>query len=153
MLSTISNRKFTNVYLIVRIRYLKEISGICYDKEDDWYLYRRETILDAFNRFTTKNDIKLYKKREIYFYLIRGRESIPIDKRKKIEDLAINSGDTIEILTSEKMLETNGVFIYTIKKLKKNNNKCWLVIMIAIILLLLIIAFLLIFKIIKKIKK
>ena len=146
-----SERKLTNVYIIVRIKYQKEISGIVCDKEDDFHLYRRETILQAFNRFTTKNNITLYNNKEKYFYLIRDDNNILIDKKANIMDLGINNNDTIEVLTAEKNLETNGDFIYTIKSSKKNSKKFFLIlIIIGIILILSLTGFLLYYFIFRK---
>ena len=126
-----SERKFTNSYLIITFKYQNEISGICYDKEDDFNLYRRETISEAFNRFITRSGITFYKNKELYFYLSSGDNYILIDKEKKIQDLDINNGDTIEISTKIK----NTDFIYKIKTNSKRMKKILIFLIIFAILL------------------
>ena len=126
-----SERKFTNSYLIITFKYQNEISGICYDKEDDFNLYRRETISEAFNRFITRSGITFYKNKELYFYLSSGDNYILIDKEQKIQDLGINDGDTIEISTNIK----NTDFIYKIKKNSKRIKKMLIISIIFAILL------------------
>ena len=111
-----TNRNFHNSYIIIRIRYKKEISGILVDKEEDLDLYRQENIEKAFNRFTTRNSITRYNNKKKYFYLIKNNEYILLDKKILIKDLGLNSGDKVEVLTAEKSMETNGDFIYDIRK-------------------------------------
>ena len=126
-----SERKFTNSYLIIKFKYQNEISGICYDKEDDFNLYRRETVSDAFNRFTTRSGITFYKNKELYFYLSSGDNYILIDKEQKIQDLGINDGDTIEKSTKIK----NTDVIYKIKTNSKRMKKILIFLIIFAILL------------------
>ena len=122
MESNITIRNIKNVKLIVRIKYKQEISGILCDKEDDLKLYQRETIQQAFNRYTTRNGISSPKNKTNNFYLIRGEEYRLIDKKKKIMELDLNSGDIIEVVSSDNILDTNGENVYTIKKLGKKNK-------------------------------
>ena len=73
-------RNITNPYLIIRFKFKKMISDIIIDQEDDLVLYKRETIEDAFNRYLTIKDIKIYKNKTINFYVQRGEEYIKINK-------------------------------------------------------------------------
>ena len=135
--STIRNIK--NIKLIVRIKYKQEISGILYDKEDDINLYQRETIQQAFNRYTTKNGIRSLKNKTYNFFLIRGEEYRLIDKEKKIMELDLNFGDVIEVVFSDNILDTNGENIYTIKKLGKKNKRNLLLIIIILALVIVVV--------------
>ena len=134
MESNITIRNIKNVKLIVRIKYKQEISGILCDKEDDLKLYQRETIQQAFNRYTTRNGIRSLKNKTYNFFLIRGEEYRIIDKKKKIMELDLNSRDIIEIVFSNHILDTNGESIYTIKKLGKKNKRNLLLIIIILAL-------------------
>ena len=144
----LGTRNIKNINLIIRIKFKNNISGIIYDKEDDIVLYQRETIEQAFNRYVTKNGINIIKNKTNNFYLIRGENYILLDKNIKIMDLGINSGDKIEVKTSDDILETNAEFIYPIKKSnnkndileKKEKKKCSLKCKIIIGLFILILA-------------
>ena len=131
------------------------ISDIIIDQEDDLVLYKRETIEDAFNRYLTKNDIKIYKNKNINFYVQRGKEYIKLDKIKKIEELNINLEDIIEVKEQEDVLETTSAFIYNTKKpeTKKKNNTLITILIIFLILLLFTAIFLICYFLLIKKKK
>ena len=118
-----SNRNIKNINLIVRIKYKKEISGIIYDKEDDLVLYQRETLEEAFKRYITKNDIRIYKNQLFDFYLIKGKKYVLLDKKIKIMELDLNSGDKIEVQSPNNNLETNSDIIITDIPFKSEENR------------------------------
>lgn len=138
-----SKRNIKNIYLILRIKYKNKIAGILVDKESDFILYRRENIEEAFNRFTTKNNINIYKNKELNFYIIRNGKSILIDNKQEIHKIHFEHDDVIQVVTTEKDLEENNDVIYNIKN--QNNIKKNKIIPISIIIILILCIFIILF--------
>ena len=84
-------------YLVIRIRFQNEIAGNIIDAEDYLVPYQRENIEQAFKRYTTRNNIKIYDNKTKVFFLIRGDKHILLDNEKLIRDLHLNQGDIIEV--------------------------------------------------------
>ena len=104
-----TKRNINNKNIIVKIRFKKRVRGYIIDAEDNLALYPRENINieQAFNRYTTTNNINIYNKKEKYFYLIRGNYHKLLDNQKLIKDLSLNSGDIIEVQSPDIDLNIN----------------------------------------------
>ena len=92
-----TRRSMRGNHLVIRIRFQNEIAGNIIDAEDYLVPYQRENIEQAFKRYTTRNNIKIYDNKTKVFFLIRGDKHILLDNEKLIRDLHFNQGDIIEV--------------------------------------------------------
>ena len=92
-----TRRSMRGNHLVIRIRFQNEIAGNIIDAEDYLVPYQRENIEQAFKRYTTRNNIKIYDNKTKVFFLIRGDKHILLDNEKLIRDLHLNQGDIIEV--------------------------------------------------------
>ena len=92
-----TRRSMRGNHLVIRIRFQNEIAGNIIDAEDYLVPYQRENIEQAFKRYTTRNNIKIYDNKTKVFFLIRGDKHILLDNGRQIRDLHLNQGDIIEV--------------------------------------------------------
>ena len=153
-------RNISNYKIVVRISYNKDIRGEEINKEDDLGIRYQESLEEAFNKYSNRNNIN-NKNKKNYFFLEQGKKRIELEKDKKIETLNLKSGDRIFISTEKiennvkKYIrdKTENIEMYNMhsKKLKKILT---LIIPISSVILIAIIGLLLFFSIsVKKTKR
>ena len=144
---TQTTRDSTNKRIFVRFRFQKKVLGNIIDAEDDFYLYQRETIEQAFNRYTTRHDINFYFKKKKIFFLISGNTHILLDNQIQIKDLSINSGDIIEVQSPEINLNFAREPLEPLNNSRKKIIITIIVIIIALVLILVgVLIYLFVFK-------
>ena len=93
-------RNISNYKIVVRISYNKDIRGEEINKEDDLGIRYQESLEEAFNKYSNRNNIN-NKNKKNYFFLEQGKKRIELEKDKKIETLNLKSGDRIFISTEK----------------------------------------------------
>ena len=135
-------RNIKNYNQVLRIAYQKNVLGRKIDKEDDLKINDKESLENAFNRFSTQRNILNKNEEENYFYLEKDGKHIKLNRAESIEKLGLKSGDKI-LITNEIVFDKkkhrdikNDPKIYTIKNQNQKSNKKKIIIFIILLSIL-----------------
>ena len=137
------SRNINNYNLVLSLSYRKSTLGKKIDQKDDFKVYNKESLEQAFNRFSTERNLVTEREEITFYYLERDGKYIPLQSSQQIENLGLKSGDKIligdEIFFTKKK-ERNIAQQYKIKGQNQRENKKYKKLIILLSILSVIIA-------------